>query len=81
MLKTPAPAPLYAPIVQPVRPRPHVEEMWKLPSERIVEVRRVVGSLHPRIVARYVENGVLTTKEVDLPLTLFLAPGAARITQ
>lgn len=81
MLTSSAPAPLYAPIVQPIRPRPNVEETWKLPSQRIVEVRRVVGSLHPRIVARYVENGVLTTKEVDLPLTLFMAPGAARVTQ
>lgn len=69
---TPASAPLYAPIAPKRCPRPAVGQRWELPTKRIAEVRRVVGSQHPRVIARYVENGVLTTKEIDLPMTVFV---------
>lgn len=70
---TPAAPPVRTGIHQPARP--HIGETWQLPSKRIAEVRRVVGSERPRVIARYIENGVLTTKEVDLPMTMLVQHG------
>jgi hypothetical protein len=72
MIASSGSAPLYAPITPTHRPRPAVGQRWELPSRRIAEVRRVVGSQRPRVIARYVENGVLTAKEIDLPMTVFV---------
>ena len=72
MLTPAGSAPLYAPIAPKHRPRPAIGERWELPTRRIAEVRRVVGSQNPRVIARYVENGALTSKEVDLPMTMFV---------
>lgn len=70
---TPAPAPL--PLWR-LPARPHIGEHWRLPSLRVAEVRRVVGSDRPRVIARYVdETGALTAKEVDLPMSMLIQHG------
>ncbi|GER16717.1 hypothetical protein [Variovorax boronicumulans] len=75
MESTPTPAASRAPLGTRRSGRPHIGETWELPSKRLAEVRRVVGSERPRVIARYIENGVLTTKEVDLPMTMLVKHG------